>query len=106
MTRTGDTALGLSHSVPPTMLDRLSHFRRCWLTELVFPEFRDRGAQRGILAGWLAADGSSVRVGDRLARVQVDGTDAEVRALATGTLWHQAEPGEVLSPGAVVGLID
>jgi hypothetical protein len=85
------------------------------MTELLFPEMRpnpqDDGPARGVLISWLAADGSRVRVGERLAEVRTDGDCAEratawVSALATGTLWHQARPGEVLTAGAVVGLID
>jgi hypothetical protein len=70
-----------------------------------------REPTRGVLVRWLAADGSRVRVGDRLAEVRVAGdcfgrTIGWVSALATGTLWHQVRPGEVLTAGAVVGLID
>jgi hypothetical protein len=83
------------------------------MTELHFPELGRRSAGRvpgrGVLVCWLAADGSRVHVGDRLAEVRAagDGVDVGwVSALATGTLWHQARPGEVLRAGAVVGLID
>ncbi|MER7015952.1 biotin attachment protein [Saccharopolyspora sp. NPDC000359] len=81
------------------------------MTELVFPALGRRPAgrapMRGVLVRWLAADGSAVHVGDRLAEVRAAGGDVGwVRALATGTLWHQVRAGEVLSAGAVVGLID
>lgn len=59
-----------------------------------------------MLTCWLAADGSRVRVGDRLAEVRMAGAAGWVSALATGTLWHQVEEGEVLAPGSVVGLIE
>ncbi|MGW1681148.1 hypothetical protein [Saccharopolyspora sp. NPDC002376] len=82
------------------------------MTELVFPELRRRpvvglAPVRGVLVRWLAADGSAVHVGDRLAEVGMDGEVVGwVSALATGTLWHQVRAGEALSAGAVVGLID
>ncbi|MEV6227220.1 hypothetical protein AB0L88_04925 [Saccharopolyspora shandongensis] len=85
------------------------------MTEVHFPEFGRRQAgrapARGVLVCWLVADGSRVRVGDRLAEVRVGGdccarTVGWVSALATGTLWHQVRPGEVLTAGVVVGLID
>ncbi|MGW5644051.1 hypothetical protein ACWEV3_02800 [Saccharopolyspora sp. NPDC003752] len=85
------------------------------MTEVHFPELGRRQAgrdpARGVLVCWLVADGSRVRVGDRLAEIRVGGdrcgrTVGWVSALATGTLWHQVRPGEVLTAGVVVGLID
>lgn len=81
------------------------------MTELLFPVLGRRPAGRspvrGVLVRWLAADGSTVHVGDRLAEVRAAGDLVGwVPALATGTLWHQVRAGEVLSAGAVVGLID
>ncbi|GAA4613429.1 hypothetical protein [Saccharopolyspora hordei] len=81
------------------------------MTELLFPELGRRPAGRapvrGVLVRWLAADGSAVHVGDRLAEVRASGDAVGwVSALATGTLWHQVRPGEVVSAGSVVGLID
>ncbi|MCI2416152.1 hypothetical protein MOQ72_01845 [Saccharopolyspora sp. K220] len=85
------------------------------MTELHFPELARQptgcAPARGVLVCWLAADGSRVHVGDRLAEVRVADdhfgrTVGWVSALATGTLWHQVRPGEVLTAGAVVGLID
>ena len=88
------------------------------MTELYFPEMRrpqnipgsyERTGTRGVLTCWLAADGSVVRVGERLAEVRMlggDGSVGWVAALASGTLWHQAREGEVFNPGAVVGLIE
>jgi hypothetical protein len=81
------------------------------VTELLFPDAPHRGAARGVLARWLVVDGSRVRSGQRLAEVHMAGEWADageqwVSALATGTLWHQAEAGEVLFSGAVVGLIE
>lgn len=85
------------------------------MTEVHFPELRrqqsGRGPARGVLVCWLVEDGSRVRVGDRVAEVRAAGdscgrTIGWVSALATGTLWHQVRPGEVLTAGVVVGLID
>lgn len=80
------------------------------MTDLHFPEMRGnpaaRGARSGVLASWLAADGSRVCVGQRLAEVRLAGAAGWVSALATGTLWHQVEEGEVLAVGSVVGLIE
>lgn len=85
------------------------------MTEVHFPELRRQraghGRARGVLVCWLVSDGSRVHVGDRVAEVQVADdccgtTIGWVSALATGTLWHQVRPGEVLTAGVVVGLID
>jgi hypothetical protein len=85
------------------------------LTDLFFPELRrnpgERGAACGVLTCWLAADGSWVRVGQRLAEVRMVGPCPDelawwVSALATGTLWHQARAGDVLTAGSIVGLIE
>src|SRR5690606_22987356 len=105
----GDTRCGVAGIIPLTAI------RGGWMTELLFPELRrdpqEAGLARGVLMRWLADDGSPVQVGDRLAQVRLEGeatgrTVGWVSALATGTLWHQVRPGEVLIPGAVVGLID
>lgn len=81
------------------------------MTELVFPELRRnplvQGAGQGVLVSWLAGNGSSVNVGQRIAEVRDDGEmSCWVCALATGTLWHRASSGEVLAVGSVIGLIE
>lgn len=80
------------------------------MAELFFPELRSnpavRGAPRGVLVAWLAAHGAPVRVGERLAEVRAGDSTGWVCALATGTLWHQVRPGEVVSVGSVIGLIE
>lgn len=79
------------------------------MTELLFAASASAGARpvSGVLACWLAADGSPVRVGEKLAEIRLAGADPVwIPALATGTLWHQVRAGEHLAPGAVVGLID
>ena len=78
------------------------------MTELVFPDLRrnPHGVVRGVLASWLAPDGSMVHTGQPLAEIRMAELADRVPALATGTLWHQAEEGEVMLPGCVIGLIE
>lgn len=78
------------------------------MTDLHLPGER-AGPARWRLVHWLASDGSRVRAGQPLAELrpaEVDGAAIRLSALATGTLWHQVRPGEVLHVGQVVGLID
>lgn len=80
------------------------------MTELLFPEHREpsgvAGTARGVLTRWLAEDGGHVLVGQRVVEIRRGADTVCVRALATGTLWHQAREGEVLDPGAPVALVE
>lgn len=78
------------------------------MTELCFPRRDPRAMTRGVVTRWLVEEGGRVQVGQRLAEVRwLGGGPAEwIPALATGTLWRQVREGEVLTPGAVVGLIE
>lgn len=78
------------------------------MTDLHLPGER-RGPVRWRVVRWLAPDGSRVRARQPLAELRpADTADAAIQvcALATGTLWHQVRPGEVLTVGQVIGLID
>lgn len=78
------------------------------MTDLHLPGER-RGPDRWRVVRWLAPDGSRVRAGEPLAELrpaEAEGAAIRVRALATGTLWHQVRAGEVLTVGQVLGLID
>lgn len=78
------------------------------MTDLHLPGER-RGPARWRVVRWLAPDGSRVRAGQPLAELrpaETDGAVIQVCALATGTVWHQVRPGEVLNVGQVIGLID
>jgi pyruvate/2-oxoglutarate dehydrogenase complex dihydrolipoamide acyltransferase (E2) component len=78
------------------------------VTELCFPGGDPRAAAGGVVARWLVEEGGRVQVGQRLAEVRWlgGGSTDWIPALATGTLWRQVREGEVLIPGAVVGLIE
>ncbi|SFT09165.1 biotin/lipoyl-containing protein [Saccharopolyspora flava] len=78
------------------------------MTDLHLPGARP-GPDRWVVVRWLVPDGSRVRAGQPLAELRPAEADApgiRVRALATGTVWHQVRAGEVLSVGQVLGLID
>lgn len=78
------------------------------MTELCFPGQGSRTGTGGMITRWLVEEGSDVRVGQRLAEVRWlgGGSVGWIPALATGTFWRQVREGEVLPPGAVVGLIE
>lgn len=83
------------------------------MTDLLFPGLvSDAGchgsavASHGVLACWLVADGSRVQVDQPVAEVRVRATTGLIRALATGTLWHQCPAGETLMAGVPVAVIE
>ncbi|MDG3005164.1 2-oxoglutarate dehydrogenase complex dihydrolipoyllysine-residue succinyltransferase [Paludisphaera mucosa] len=60
----------------------------------------------GILAKWLAADGSAVKAGDPLFELETDKATNVVPAPASGVLKVQAAEGDTVAIGATVGVID
>ena len=60
----------------------------------------------GILAKWLAADGSAVKAGDPLFELETDKATNVVPAPASGVLKVQAAEGDTVAIGSTVGVID
>ncbi|WP_165250613.1 2-oxoglutarate dehydrogenase complex dihydrolipoyllysine-residue succinyltransferase [Paludisphaera soli] len=60
----------------------------------------------GILAKWLAADGSTVKAGDPLFELETDKATNVVPAPASGVLKVQAAEGDTVAIGSSVGVID
>jgi 2-oxoglutarate dehydrogenase E2 component (dihydrolipoamide succinyltransferase) len=60
----------------------------------------------GILAKWLAADGSAVKAGDPLFELETDKATNVVPAPASGVLKVQAAEGDTVAIGATIGVID
>jgi len=60
----------------------------------------------GILAKWLAGDGSTVKAGDPLFELETDKATNVVPAPASGVLKVQAAEGDTVAIGATVGVID
>jgi pyruvate/2-oxoglutarate dehydrogenase complex dihydrolipoamide acyltransferase (E2) component len=55
---------------------------------------------------WLAAADSTVTVGDEIIEVALDKANIVIPAPAAGVLRHGAAPGDVVSPGDVLGVIE
>ena len=58
-----------------------------------------------VISTWHKADGDAVRTGDLLVTIDTDKVSTELTAEDSGTLKIQAQPGEEVKIGAVIGLI-
>ncbi len=73
-------------------------------TPLLLP---DLGSDRATFSLWHVAVGERVRPGERVAEVLIPGAVVDVSAPVAGVLREcQVRPGELLSAGQVLGVID
>lgn len=73
-------------------------------TEILLPKI-GFSMNEGELKEWFVADGATVAEGQPLYLLEADKSANEVEAPASGTLQILAEPGQVYTVGAVLGVI-
>lgn len=62
--------------------------------------------ESGKIVEWRVADGEHVTEGQVLYLLETEKTEMEIESPATGTLRIEADPGEVLPVGTVIGTIE
>ncbi len=62
--------------------------------------------QEGVLAAWLAADGTMVREGEPIYTLEIEKSTMDVESPAAGTLRHIGQAGNTYKVGEVIGQID
>lgn len=74
--------------------------------EIILPEGVGTESDEPVLSGWLYDDGDDVEAGVTVAEVMIAKTTVEIEAPVSGILRHVAELEAVLTPNAVIGLIE
>ncbi len=74
-------------------------------TEIILPKI-GFSMPEGVLAEWLAADGSTVTEGQPLFAIESDKSTNEVEAPASGVLKITGAAGNTYEVGAVIGVIE
>jgi pyruvate/2-oxoglutarate dehydrogenase complex dihydrolipoamide acyltransferase (E2) component len=74
-------------------------------TEILLPKL-GFDMNEGVLAEWLAADGSDVKEGQALYLLESEKSSNEIEAPVSGKLRIVAQPKETYSVGTVLGYID
>lgn len=73
-------------------------------TEIILPKL-GFSMNEGVIAEWLAADGSQVKEGDPLYALESEKSVNEIEAPASGTLRILKPAGETFEVGTVIGEI-
>jgi pyruvate/2-oxoglutarate dehydrogenase complex dihydrolipoamide acyltransferase (E2) component len=58
------------------------------------------------LTSWLADDGALVQKGEAVVEVSTAKAEVAIEAPVAGRLRHEAEPGQLMSRGDVIGRVD
>ena len=75
------------------------------MIDLRIPKTGD-AIEAGKIVEWLAGDGDTVVQGQVLYLLETEKTEMEIESPATGILRIEADPGEMLPVGTIIGTIE